>query len=196
MTGVLFVLTPYLQVVQGADPQQTGIGLLPMIGAMLASAAVIERSSARLGPGPVIAGGMALSAAGLGVLCLIPAGPGYGIPALGLAIFGAGLGLSLPLSADVVLATLPAAQAGAGNALNRALQRIAVCLAPAALGSVLNSAYRASLGASVAALPGASRRPRWPAWPGRTPWPRACQPPPRWPGRPTTPTATGWSRSR
>jgi DHA2 family multidrug resistance protein-like MFS transporter len=158
MTGILFVLTPYLQVVQGADAQQTGIRLLPMIGAMLISAAVIEKTAARLGPGPVIAAGLALSAAGLGVLCLIPAGPGYGIPALGLAIFGAGLGLSLPLSADVVLATLPAAQAGTGNALNRALQRIAVCLAPAVLGSVLNSAYRGSLGPSVAALPGASRR--------------------------------------
>jgi MFS transporter, DHA2 family, multidrug resistance protein len=158
MTGILFVLTPYLQIVQGADAQQTGIRLLPMIGAMLVSAAIIEKSAACLGPGPVIAAGLALSAAGLGVLCLIPAGPGYGIPALGLAIFGAGLGLSLPLSADVVLATLPAAQAGAGNALNRALQRIAVCLAPAVLGSVLNSAYRGSLGPSVAALPGASQR--------------------------------------
>ena len=58
----------------------------------------------------------------------------------------------------MVLATLPAAQAGAGNALNRALQRIAVCLAPAVLGSVLNSAYRGSLRGSVGALPGASRR--------------------------------------
>lgn len=51
------------------------------------------------------------------------------MPALALAVFGAELGLSLPVSADVVLAVLPAAQAGAGNALNRALQRIAVCLA-------------------------------------------------------------------
>jgi MFS transporter, DHA2 family, multidrug resistance protein len=41
MTGVLFVLTPYLQIVQGADAQVTGLRLLPMIGAMLVSAAVL-----------------------------------------------------------------------------------------------------------------------------------------------------------
>jgi MFS transporter, DHA2 family, multidrug resistance protein len=152
MTGVLFVLTPYLQVVQGADAQATGLRLLPMIGAMLASAAVVEKSSLRVGPRVVIAAGMLVSAAGLVVLGQAPAGGGYGVPALALAVFGAGLGLSLPLSADVVLATLPASQAGAGNGLNRALQRIAVCLAPAILGSVLNGAYRARL----AGLPPAS----------------------------------------
>lgn len=51
-----------------------------------------------------------------------------------------------------MLATLPARAAGAGNALNRALQRTAVCLAPAILGSVLNGAYRARL----AGLPSAA----------------------------------------
>jgi predicted MFS family arabinose efflux permease len=165
MTGVLFVLTPYLQVVQGADAQATGLRLLPMIGAMLVSATVIEKSSLRLGPRTVIALGMAVSAAGLVVLCWAPAGGGYGVPAVALAVFGAGLGLSLPLSADVVLATLPARAAGAGNALNRALQRIAVCLAPAILGSVLNGAYRARLAglpaaatASVAAAHAVARR--------------------------------------
>jgi MFS transporter, DHA2 family, multidrug resistance protein len=151
MTGLLFVLTPYLQIVQGADAQVTGLRLLPMIGAMLASAAVIEKSSARVGPRIVIAAGMGISAAGLAILSRAPAGGGYGLPALALAVFGVGLGLSLPLSADAVLATLPAGQAGAGNALNRAVQRIAVCLAPAILGSVLNGAYRARLAGLPAA---------------------------------------------
>ena len=169
MTGLLFVLTPYLQIVQDADAQVTGLRLLPMIGAMLVSAAVIEKSSARLGPRVVIAAGMLVSAAGLTALLWAPAGGGYGVPALALAVFGAGLGLSLPVSADVVLAVLPAARAGAGNALNRALQRIAVCLAPAILGSILNGAYRARLAglppgisaaatASVAAAHAVARR--------------------------------------
>jgi MFS transporter, DHA2 family, multidrug resistance protein len=158
MTGVLFVLTPYLQLVQGADAQVTGLRLIPMIGAMLASAAVIEKSSARLGTRLVIAAGMLVSAGGLALLSRAPAGGGYGLPALALAVFGIGLGLSLPLSADAVLATLPAGAAGAGNALNRAVQRIAVCLAPAVAGSALNAAYRAQLaGTPVAGLSRAER---------------------------------------
>jgi len=146
MTGLLFVLTPYLQIVRGADAQLTGIRLLPMIGAMLASAAVIEKSAARLGVRLVICAGMLICCAGLALLLLAGPGSGYGTTALALAVFGIGLGLSLPLAADAVLATLPPSQAGAGSALNRALQRIAVSLAPAVLGSVLASAYRGSLG--------------------------------------------------
>jgi MFS transporter, DHA2 family, multidrug resistance protein len=166
MTGALFVLTPYLQVVQGADAQLTGLRLLPMIGAMLATAAVIEKSAGRLGVRTVIAAGLLVSGAGLVLLGLAPAGGGYGVPGAALAVFGAGLGLSLPLSADTVLATLPPEQAGAGNALNRALQRLAVCLAPAVLGSILNDTYRARLagfgademvGASVAGAHAAAR---------------------------------------
>jgi MFS transporter, DHA2 family, multidrug resistance protein len=158
MTGALFVLTPYLQIVQGADAQLTGLRLLPMIGAMLVSGALMRKSSARLGDRLVIAAAMLVSAAGLAVLSRAPAGGGYGLPALALAVFGAGLGLALPLSADVVLAALPAGAAGAGNALNRAVQRIAVCLAPAVLGSALNGAYRTRLaGMPVAGLSPAER---------------------------------------
>jgi MFS transporter, DHA2 family, multidrug resistance protein len=153
MTGALFALTPYLQIVQGADAQLTGIRLLPMIGAMLVTAALIEKSARRLGARLVIAAGMLVSAAGLALLALIPAGGGYGIVAAALAVFGTGLGLSLPLSADAVLATLPVSQAGSGNALNRAIQRIAVVLAPAILGSVLNSAYRGRLAGALTGLP-------------------------------------------
>jgi len=158
MTGVLFVLTPYLQLVQDADAQLTGLRLLPMIGAMLVSATVISKSSARLEARLVIPAGMLVSAAGLAVLSRAPAGGGYGLPALAIAVLGAGLGLALPLSADAVLATLPARTAGAGNALNRAIQRVAVCLAPAVLGSILNGTYRARLaGTPVADLPRGER---------------------------------------
>jgi MFS transporter, DHA2 family, multidrug resistance protein len=145
MAGVLFVLTPYLQIVQGADAQATGLRLLPMIAAMLVSTVVIGKSSGRVGPRVVIAAGMLLSAAGLVMLWRAPAAGGYGWPAAALAVFGAGLGLSLPTSTSAVLAVLPTSHAGAGTALNRALQRIAVCLAPAILGSILNDAYRVRL---------------------------------------------------
>ena len=177
MTGALFVLTPYLQVVQGVDAQVTGLRLLPMIGAMLVSAAMIEKSSSRLGPRTVIVIGMLVSAAGLALLWRAPAGGGYGVPALALGVFGAGLGLSLPVSGSVVLAVLPASQAGAATALNRALQRIAVCLAPAVLGTVLLDAYRARLaglppgasGAATASVAGAHAvAARLPATAGRT----------------------------
>jgi hypothetical protein len=46
LTGVLFILTPYLQSVQGNDAQGTGVRLLPMIAALIAAAAASEVAGA------------------------------------------------------------------------------------------------------------------------------------------------------
>jgi EmrB/QacA subfamily drug resistance transporter len=157
MTGVLFILTPYLQSVQGNDAQGTGLRLLPMIGALIAAAAASETLAARIGVRFVIPAGMALGAVGLLVLTRVTASSGYGIAALALAIFGSGLGLGLPLAADAVLGTLAPHQTGMGNALSRALQSVSVALGTAILGSILNSAYRNTLAGHLAGLTPAAR---------------------------------------
>jgi DHA2 family multidrug resistance protein-like MFS transporter len=157
MTGVLFILTPYLQIVQGNDAQGTGLRLLPMIAALIAAAASSEVLAARIGVRFVIPAGMILSAAGLVILADATASSGYGIVALALAVFGAGLGLGLPLAADAVLGTLAPHQTGMGNALSRTLQAVGVALGTAVLGSVLSNAYRNELAGHLAALPPGAR---------------------------------------
>ncbi len=157
LTGVLFILTPYLQSVQGNDAQGTGARLLPMIAALIAAAAASEVLGARIGVRVVIPAGMAVSAAGLVILAQATASTGYGLVALALAVFGAGLGLGLPLAAETVLGTLAPHQTGMGNAVSRTLQSIGVALGTAILGSVLNSAYRTALAGHLTALPPAAR---------------------------------------
>lgn len=157
MTGTLFILTSYLQSVQGNDAQGTGLRLLPMIAALIAAAAASDTLAARIGVRLAIPAGMTLSAAGLLVLARVTATSGYGIVAVALVIFGAGLGLGLPLAADAVLGTLAPHQTGMGNALSRALQSVGVALGTAILGSVLNSAYRGTLAGHLAGLAPAAR---------------------------------------
>ncbi|MGE7438989.1 MFS transporter [Kitasatospora sp. NPDC001175] len=160
LSGAQFVLTPYLQVVQGSDAQGTGLRLLPLIAAMLVGAALGEKVLApRLGPRVLIPLGMLVSAAGLGVLTRAPAGGGYGLAALALIVFGFGLGLVLPLSVDTVLASLPAEQSGVGNAMSRTLQGIGVVFGSAVLGSVLNGGYRAQLTGTLRTLPDTATSP-------------------------------------
>ncbi len=161
LTGVLFILTPYLQSVQGNDAQGTGARLLPMIAALIAAAAASEVLGARIGVRVVIPAGMTVSAAGLVILAQATASTGYGLVALALAVFGAGLGLGLPLAAEAVLGTLAPHQTGMGNAVSRTLQSIGVALGTAILGSVLNSAYRGALAGHLTGLPpGRPRRRR------------------------------------
>jgi hypothetical protein len=127
-----------------------------MIGAFIAAAAVGETLGARIGVRLVIPAGLVAAAAGLVVLARATAHGGYAGVALALAVFGAGLGLGLPLAADAVLGTLPAHQAGMGNALSRTLQSVGVALGTAVLGSVLSSAYRGGLAGRLDRVPPAA----------------------------------------
>lgn len=157
LSGVQFVLTPYLQVVQGNDAQGTGLRMLPLIGAMLTGAALGEKVLApRLGARILIPVGMLVSAAGLVVLTRTPAGGGYGIAAIALVVFGLGLGVVLPLSVDTVLSSLPAEQTGVGNAMSRTLQGVGVVFGSALLGSVLNRGYRTQLTGAPQTMPAAA----------------------------------------
>jgi MFS family permease len=156
-----------------------------MIGAFIAAAAVGETLGARIGVRLVIPAGLVAAAAGLVVLARATAHGGYAGVALALAVFGAGLGLGLPLEADAVLGTLPAHQAGMGNALSRTLQSAGVALGTAVLGSVLSSAYRGGLAGRLDGVPPAAANAA-----AATAPPRACPARPGTcsPGRPTPPT--------
>ena len=153
MTGVLFVLSPYLQVVQGNDAQGTGVRLLPLIGAVLAGALASDRLTARFGTRALLAGGLAISGAGMVLLSRAGAGAGYGLVAAGLAVIGLGIALAMVPALDAILGALPADQTGAGNALTRTLQNVGASFGVAIMGSVLNGAYRAGLEGRLGGLP-------------------------------------------
>lgn len=151
--GVLFVLTPFLQIVQGNDAQATGIRLLPLIGGILAGALPSDRLAARLGGKTLVAGGLLVCAGGAALLSRVDADSSFALVAAAQMVIGIGLGLAMPTAADAILGALPAAETGAGFALTRALQYIALSLGVAVLGSILNGAYRTGLGEHVAGLP-------------------------------------------
>src|ERR1700682_5799736 len=151
--GVLFILTPYIQIVLGNDAQATGIKLLPLIGGVIVGAGIGNVLAARLGGRAGISAGLALTAAALVGFSRIGAATGFARVAAALAVIGFGMGISLPTSLDVILGTLPPTQTGAGSALTRALQQIAATFGVAILGSILNNAYQAQIGPHVATLP-------------------------------------------
>jgi DHA2 family multidrug resistance protein-like MFS transporter len=113
--------------------------------------------AARLGARVGISAGLALTAAALVGFSRIGADTSFGPVGAALAVIGIGIGLALPTTLDVILATLPPTQTGAGSALTRALQQIAATFGVAILGSILNNAYQSSLGPHLPALPGVWR---------------------------------------
>ena len=155
--GVMFILTPYLQIVQGNDAQATGIKLLPMIGAVVVGAGLGNRLAARLGARIGIPAGLVITTVGVVILSRAAADTGYGPVAVALAIAGLGMGTAIPTALDTVLSTLPPSQTGVGSALTRTLQQVAASFGVAVLGSILSTSYQHSLAPHLTGLPAAIR---------------------------------------
>jgi len=153
LMGVLFVLTPFLQIVQVNDAQATGIRLLPLIGGIVLGAAVSDRLMARLGDRVVLALGLLICGAGMALLSVIAADTGYGLMAVALSVIGIGNAFAMFTAINVILGVLPESHTGAGTALTRSLQQIGASFGVAIMGSLLNNAYRDMLAEHLTGLP-------------------------------------------
>ena len=155
--GVMFILTPFIQIVLGNDAQATGIKLLPLIGGVIVGAGLGNVLASRFGARVAVSAGLALTAAALAGFSQIGADTSSAAVAAALALIGVGIGIALPTTLDIILATLPPTQTGAGSALTRALQQIAATFGVAILGSILNNAYQSQIAPHLATLPSQAR---------------------------------------
>ena len=155
--GSLFVLTQYLQLVQGYSPLAAGVRALPFALAMAATSPVSPLIAGRLGTRVIMPAGIALM--GLGLLDLSTAGVHTAYPsiALAVAIMGAGMGLVMAPASNTIMTTVPAHQAGAGSAINDTVREVGGALGVAIIGSLSAAAYRSHLGSALvtAHVPGA-----------------------------------------
>jgi EmrB/QacA subfamily drug resistance transporter len=151
--GVMFILTPYIQIVLGNDAQATGIKLLPLIAAVMVGAGLGNLLSSRLNSRVAVTTGLLVAAGGLVIFSRASADTGYGLVAIALAVIGLGIGIGLPTSLDILLGVLPRSQTGAGTALTRALQQVAASFGVAFLGSLLNATYQNRVAPYILALP-------------------------------------------
>ncbi len=153
MTGVLFILSPFLQIVQGNDAQGTGIRLIPLIAAMMVGAISTDWLAKRLGAKIMVAGGMLGNAAGMFILSRAGVDSGYGLVAIALAVTGISIAFTMVPALDAILGSLPAGETGAGSALTRTLQNIGSSFGVAIMGSILNGAYKSQLSGQLTGLP-------------------------------------------
>jgi len=153
LMGVLFVLTPFLQVVQGNDAQATGVRLLPLIGGIVLGAAASDRLVARLGARVMLALGLLICGAGMALMSMVGAGSGFGLLLLALPVIGVGNAFALFTAFNVILEVLPGSQAGAGSGLTKTLGQLGSLFGVAIMGSLLNGAYRAQLAEHITRLP-------------------------------------------
>jgi MFS transporter, DHA2 family, multidrug resistance protein len=157
MTGVLFIISPFLQVVLGYDAQNTGLRLLPLVIAMMAGALGSDWLNRRLGTKVMTTIGMLGGGLSMLLLSRATVDGGYGIVAVGLAVMGFSIAMAMIPALDAILGSLPETETGGGSALTRTLQNVGASLGVAIMGSILNNAYQSHLGGGVAGLPASVR---------------------------------------
>jgi EmrB/QacA subfamily drug resistance transporter len=148
MFGVFLFLTYYFQLSLHYTPVQTGLGFLPMIGALMVSAQLATNTLLpRLGPRPIVPLGMALSAAGMAWLTTLGMNSTYAGNVLPpLLVIGFGLGLVVPTAMSVATERIGEADAGVASAAVNTMQQVG-----GSIGTALLNTLAASAGASYLA---------------------------------------------
>ncbi|MCX4552158.1 MFS transporter [Streptomyces sp. NBC_01387] len=142
LSGLVFFLSQFLQLVQGRSPLEAGLIELPAavgaVGTGLMAGRVARRASVR----SAVAGGLAAVAVALAGCVAVSASTG--VVALGLALFfgGLGAGLAFTVTSDVILSSVPKNQAGAASAVSETAYELGAALGIALLGSVVTGIYR------------------------------------------------------
>jgi DHA2 family multidrug resistance protein-like MFS transporter len=95
MFGALFGMLQYFQAVLGADPQGSGLRLLPVIAGLVSGALPADRVAAWVGAKMTVAFGFALLAAGMIIGSHTSLDSSTGFVAAWMAVVGAGMGLSV-----------------------------------------------------------------------------------------------------
>ena len=145
MVGVLFFFTLYLQLVQGKGAFTAGLLMLPIAGAMMVSAPIAGAVAGRLGPKAIALVGILITLAGMLWMSQIQVDTAYGTLAIGLVMFGVGIGLTLPVLTDTVMAAVPVNEAGIASATNDVSRELCSALGIAILGSAVSGVYRDSV---------------------------------------------------
>ena len=137
MFGSIFLLTQYLQNVQGNSPLHAGLRMLPWTGMPMIVAPIAGALTDRIGARPLITAGLVLQATALAWLAAITA-PDVAYVELvpPFAIAGVGMALFFAPVATVVLGSVSPGEAGKASGANNAIRELGGVFGVAVLASI------------------------------------------------------------
>lgn len=143
--GIQFITTQHFQLAQGLTPLRAGLSLAVLaLGALpfaLLGGAILHRTGLR----PLISGGLALAAAGTGVIIAGAMSDRMPLLVAGLAVAGAGTGAAMSVASSAIVGHVPANRAGMASAVEEVSYEFGSLLAVTLLGSVLSFSYSATV---------------------------------------------------
>jgi len=138
LQGSFFVISVYLQTVEHRSAIETGLLLTPTTAGILSTSALAGRMSRNRSQRFLVRGGFAITVAGMALLLLLGRVlPGDLALVPALLVMGAGVGVMLTASANVVQSAFPASEQGEISGLSRSVSNLGSSLGTAIVGSVL-----------------------------------------------------------
>ena len=155
MVGLLFFLSQYFQSVQGHTPLEAAWRILPTAALSLVASIAAAQASRTIGV--KLPASIGLLLAGLGLLYLSFADPGWSYLTVfgGLSLLAVGAGMVWAPGTDSIMGSLPERRAGIGSAMDTTMQQLGGVLGIAILGAIMNATYLAKIAKLevVASLP-------------------------------------------
>ncbi|MCR3754182.1 MFS transporter [Lentzea californiensis] len=141
-----FIISQYFQLILEWTPLKAGFAYVPgALAAVVAGGVLAATAINRLGRGNAVALGLVLIAIGFGMLGTVQVYSPYGLVVVAQIAVGAGAGLTLTVTGDTILGTVPRDRAGAAAAISVTAYELGGSLGIAIVGSVLSGIYRAQL---------------------------------------------------
>jgi EmrB/QacA subfamily drug resistance transporter len=149
--GFIFLITQYLQLVQGYSPFEAGLRTLPFAIATGVTSPLAIVLMHRIGTTFVVAGGLAVMALGFVLASTLTVETPYaGMTVISMVTIAIGLGLVSGPATEAILGALPASKAGVGSAVNDTTRELGGVLGVAVVGSVFASVYGAAVASALA----------------------------------------------
>ncbi|MFF4630613.1 MFS transporter [Streptomyces griseorubiginosus] len=142
LSGLVFFLSQYLQLVQERPPLEAGLAELPAAVGAVAAGLVAGATARRYSVRAVVSSGLAAIGLALASLTVLDESTGYPVLGAALLVVGVGAGFSFTVTADVILSSVPKDQAGAASAVSETAYELGAALGIAVLGSIVTGVYR------------------------------------------------------
>jgi EmrB/QacA subfamily drug resistance transporter len=151
--GFIFLITQYLQLVQGYSPLEAGIRTLPFAIATGVTSPLAIVAMHRWGSTLVVSGGLAVMAVGFVLASRVEVDTPYaGLTLISMVTIAVGLGLTTGPATESIMGSLPEDKAGVGSAVNDTTRELGGTLGVAVVGSAFASVYGAALMDSLRSL--------------------------------------------
>ena len=153
--GSFLLIALYLQLALGLSQLQAGIAAAPSGVAFVAGALLAPMLAQRIGTPALMAAGFLVAASGFGLLAIAAGEAELSLLVIGYCVFSLGLAPVFTLTTDVIVGSVPPAQAGAAAGLSEASTELGGAFGIAVLGSLMTALYRIGLAElpELAAMP-------------------------------------------